>query len=137
MQTVSLALQMFRHHAIMVLKSKPSLQIRQKWPDRKYDKNLTIQKSNMDGSERCVIFIYLFTYVFFSCLLCKCVLQSSSVLLFVHFVFVYVICVFKYTIIFWIMRIKINKRKSPIQIQREIWVFAVKMSSKVIAIIVV
>ena len=37
---------------------------------------------------------------------CKCVLQSSSVLLFVHFGFVYVhfvICVFFYTIIIWIM----------------------------------
>ena len=37
----------------------------------------------------------------------KYLLQSSSILLFVHFVFVYVICVFLYTIVFWIMRIKI------------------------------
>jgi hypothetical protein len=52
--------------------------------------------------------IYLFIYLcLFFLLLYKCVLQSSSVLLFVHFVFVYVICVFFYTIINWIMRIKI------------------------------
>jgi hypothetical protein len=33
-------------------------------------------------------------------------LQSSSVLLFVHFVFVYIICVFLYAIVFRIMKIK-------------------------------
>lgn len=39
----------------------------------------------------------LTVYVFFSYPLCKCVLQSSSVIRFVHFVFIYVICVFFYT----------------------------------------
>ena len=57
----------------------------------------------------CLLF-YLCIYLlmsFFTSLVCKYVLQSSFVLLFVPFVFAYVICVFLYTIVFWIMRIKI------------------------------
>ena len=54
------------------------------------------------------LFIYLVIYVSFSCLLCKFVLQSSSVLLYVHFVLV---CVFLYNIVSWIMKIKIYVSK--------------------------
>ena len=58
-----------------------------------------------------IIYIPFYKCIFFSYPLYKCVLQSSSVLRFIHFVFVYVICVFLYTIVYWIMRIKIKNRK--------------------------